>query len=273
MALLDNGAQVNNITPRYVSKHPLQVWPLTDLMGSKVDCVKLGNAYTRPLGYVVIWVQVDRVQGCEEDQIALVIPDFSNFVARVPVILGRPTIGQVVNVMRETEMDALATPWANARAAHLLAVCRMMPMEVGDDQEEKFDTNDSNSLMYTQKVETLEPFSFHIIPVKTGKAYLGECINVMVQALWTQDGTLPPGLTIQNTYTELRKGSKKAVIVVQNNTTYQQTLWKKTPVAREAAALPVPKPPKSEGLQEGTDKFPDFHTPRMTVRQRHGKLF
>ena len=50
-------------------------------------------------------------------QIALIIPDFSNFAVRVPVILGTPTIGQVVNVMRVAEMDALATPWANARAA------------------------------------------------------------------------------------------------------------------------------------------------------------
>ena len=81
--------------------------PITDLMGSKVTCVGLGNAYTRPLGYVVIQVQVDRVRGYNEDQIALVILDFSKFAARVPVILRMPTIGQVVNVMREAEMDAL----------------------------------------------------------------------------------------------------------------------------------------------------------------------
>ena len=68
-------------------------------------------------------------------------------------------------------MDALAMPWANVRVAHLLAVHSMMPMEVGDDQEEKCDTNDSDPLMYTQKAENLEPFSSHIIPVKTGKAY------------------------------------------------------------------------------------------------------
>ena len=60
---------------------------------------------------------------------------------------------------------------------------------MGDDWEEKFDSNDNDPLMYTQKAETLEPFSSHIIPVKTGKAYLGECVNVMVQALQTQDGT------------------------------------------------------------------------------------
>ena len=62
-------------------------------MGSKVTCVGLGKAYTRPLAYVVIWVQVDRVQGYDEDQIALIIPDISNFATRVPMILGMPTIG------------------------------------------------------------------------------------------------------------------------------------------------------------------------------------
>ena len=93
MALLDNGAQVNTITPRYVNKHFLQVGPITDLMGFKVACVGLGNAYTRLLGNIVIWVQVDGVQGYDDDQIALVILNFSNCATRVPVILGMPTIG------------------------------------------------------------------------------------------------------------------------------------------------------------------------------------
>ena len=170
-------------------------------------------------------------------------------------------------------MDAFAMPWANARAAHLLAVHQIMPKEVSDSQEGKFDSNDNDPLMYTQKAETLEPFSSHVIPVKMGKAYLEEHINVMVQALQTQDGTLPPGLTVQNTYTKLRKGSKKAVVVVWNHTAYLQTLQKKTPVARVVPALPVPKAPELEGLLAGTDKASDFHTPRLTVRQRHGKLF
>ena len=101
MALLDNGAQVNNITPRYVQEHSILVGLITDLMASKVTCMWLGNAYARPLGYVVIWVQVDGVQGYDEDQIALIIPDFSHFANRVPVILGTPTIGQVVNVCKK----------------------------------------------------------------------------------------------------------------------------------------------------------------------------
>ena len=92
MALLDNGVQVNTITPRYVKEHSLPVGPITDLMGSEVVCVGLGSAYSRPLGYIVIWVQVDGVWGYDEDQIALIILDFSNFAVRVPIILGTPTI-------------------------------------------------------------------------------------------------------------------------------------------------------------------------------------
>ena len=93
MALLDNGVQVNTITLRYVKEHSLPVAPITDLMGAKVTCIGLGNAYTRPLGYVIIRVQVDGVWGYDEDQIALIILDFSNFTVRVPIILGTTTIG------------------------------------------------------------------------------------------------------------------------------------------------------------------------------------
>ena len=81
MALLDNGTQINTIMPKYISDHSLQMGPITNLLGDKVACMGLGNAYTGPLGYVIIWVQVDRVQGYDEEQIALVILDLSNFVA------------------------------------------------------------------------------------------------------------------------------------------------------------------------------------------------
>ena len=103
MALLDNGMQINTIMPKYVSDHSLQMGLITNLLGAKVACIGLGNAYIRPLGYVIIWVQVDRVQGYDEDQIALVILDLSNFVTRIPVILGTPTISRIINVMKERD--------------------------------------------------------------------------------------------------------------------------------------------------------------------------
>ena len=58
--------------------------------------------------------------------------------------------------------------------------------------------------MYTQNAETIEAFSSCVMPVKAGRAYMGECINIMVQALQTEDGSLLQGLMVQNTYTELR---------------------------------------------------------------------
>ena len=109
----------------------------------------MGNTYTRPLGYAVIRVQVDGVWGYDEDQIALIIPDISHFENRVPVILGTPTIGQVVNVMKEAEVDALAMPWANARAAHLLAIQRMVPVEAEDERKEGYNTSQEGFIMHT----------------------------------------------------------------------------------------------------------------------------
>ena len=50
-------------------------------------------------------------------------------------------------------------PWVNASVVHLLSVCRMMPVEVGDGQKEEVDVNGYDQLMYTQNVETIEHFS------------------------------------------------------------------------------------------------------------------
>ena len=175
--------------------------------------------------------------------------------------------------MKEMELDALAMPWVNARLAHLLLVCRMTAIEVGDCIAKESSSDDYNQVMFTQDVETMEAFSSHVVLVKVGKAYTGGHINIMTQALWTEDGSLLQGLTVQNTYTELRQGSKKVVKVVKNSTAYPQTLWKKTSVARAVAAIPVPKSPTEAQLWEGRDKPQDPHTPKLTVRQRHGKLF
>ena len=65
---------------------------------------------------------MDGVQGSDEDQIALVILDLSDFAAWVPMILGTPVISCVMNMIKEKEIDALATPWVNAWVAYLFVV-------------------------------------------------------------------------------------------------------------------------------------------------------
>ena len=88
-----------------------------------------------------------------------------------------------------------------------------------------------DKVVITKNAETIDAFSSHVIPVKTEKAYLRERINIMTQALQVKDGSLPQGLTMQNTYMELTTGSKNAIVVVRNSTAYHQTLRKKTPLA------------------------------------------
>ena len=44
-------------------------------------------------------------------------------------------------------------------------------------------------------------------------------------------------------------------------------------MARVVVALPVPEPPKEAQWQEEGNKPQDPHTPKFTVRQRHGKVF
>ena len=91
--------------------------------------------------------------------------------------------------------------------------------------------------------------------------------------LWTEDGALPQGLTIQNAYTELQKGSKYVVIVVRNSTAYPQMLQKKAPVARAMSATMVLEIQPEIRVQEGEDEPQDPHPPNLTIRQRQGKLF
>ena len=191
--------------------------PITDLIGTMVTCVGLGNAYTQPLGYIIVCIQVDGVQGYDEDQIAQVVLDELKFVEWIPIILGTPTISHVINVMKEREIDALAMPWANARVAPLLSVHRAEATVVDDQTSESANPNGYDEVVFMRNMETIEAFSSCVISVKMEKAYTGEHINIMTQVLQTEDGSLPQGLTIQNAYIELQKDSKNVVMVVRNS--------------------------------------------------------
>ena len=109
---------------------------------------------------------MDGVQGYNEDQIAQVVPDLLNFMARIPVILGTPTISHVINVMMEREKDALATPWANARVAHLLLVSKAMATVEDDQAMEESDLDGYDEVVITRNTETVDAFSSHVIPMK-----------------------------------------------------------------------------------------------------------
>ena len=80
----------------------------------------------------------------------------------------------------------------------------MTTVEVSNGTEEESSSDGYDQVMFTQNVETVDASASHMVLVKLGRAYTGDCINIMVQALQTEDGSLPQDLTVQNTYTELR---------------------------------------------------------------------
>ena len=173
MAFLDNGVQINTIMPSYKKSHSLEKGLITDLISKRVTCIVLGNAYTQPLGYVIVKVQVDGVQGYNEEQIVLVVPGLLNFVKKMLIILRTPTISHVVNVMKEREIDALVMPWVNARVAHLLSVWKAAATMVNNQTLEGPRMEEYDEVVVTKNMETVDTFSSHVIPMKAEKGLHG----------------------------------------------------------------------------------------------------
>ena len=97
-ALADSGSQVNTVTPGYVHQHKFPVLPLGDLMG-------LGGMRTRSLSFVILQVQVSEIAGYDEDVIFLIVPDESEFSRHMSLVIGMCTLGRIVNVIKESELD------------------------------------------------------------------------------------------------------------------------------------------------------------------------
>ena len=120
-ALADSGSQVNMITLTLVQQYGFPVLPLEDLMDYPLNLVGLGGKCTSPLGFVILHVQVRGIAGYDEDTVFLMVPNESDFGQRVPLVVGTCTISRMINVIRESEIDSLATPWSTTRVARLLS--------------------------------------------------------------------------------------------------------------------------------------------------------
>ena len=96
--LIDNGAQVNLVTPEFMKNRGLEVGSIQDLNDHDgyIRLSGFGGKITKPLGYMILWVQIPYVPSYDEDQVALVVSEDSNFLKRCRVILGTPTINRAV---------------------------------------------------------------------------------------------------------------------------------------------------------------------------------
>ena len=122
--MADSGSQVNTVTPEFITQNGWLVLPLEDLVDHPLHLVGLGGNQTQPLGFVILRVQVRKIAGYNEDVIFLIVPDGSDFSKRVPLVIGTCTLGCMVNVIKESELDMLSPPWAVVRASRLLSIRR-----------------------------------------------------------------------------------------------------------------------------------------------------
>ena len=103
--LLDNGAQLNFITPAYAQERGMDImsldYLLQEIRGSVPLIRGLGGISVEPIGLVMMNVKVPCVQGYNEDQIAIVMDD-------------TPTLYHVMEMIKESEISKLAVPWASS---------------------------------------------------------------------------------------------------------------------------------------------------------------
>ena len=120
---------------------------------------------TGPLGFVMLETCIAGVSGYRKDQVFLMVPDASAFGSHVPIILGTSTIGGGLNIIKESEIDELSTPWATAKLATQLSLWKAEVKEQlwGDVATKPIDPLNLNEILRMKEKEQIVPISTQII--------------------------------------------------------------------------------------------------------------
>ena len=270
--LVDNGTRVNSVTPAYIHQHKLGVRPISELdhtLNPFRDCIPLvglGGGWAEPLGFTLMRVQIEDMPHYDEQQVVFVLDDPSRFSARIPVILGTPTINWVMQTMKETEMHSAPTEWQTARVTYeWVQGFQFRQGSLGERL--RFPTNTAEDpLDFYEKVLLADKcmipgFQSVIAHGHTQRTMMmGHRLNVMMQAPYSDDkADLPNGLYVMRMYTELKDGSQSVSIVLRNLTARPIHLARGRVIGRGAAANAVPEAQCSPDLlkklgDEGEDK-------------------
>ena len=193
-AWADSGSQVNTITPTFVQQYGFRVLPLEDLVNHPLNLVGLGGKRTSPLGFVILCVQVWEITGYDEDIVFLMVPDESEFSQRVPLVIETCMIGQIINVIQESEIYYLSMPWVMARMAQLLSCWKSTAVLAPGSAETQTEGAskgpqevDMDELVMVRESVNLGPFQTKIIEGQV-KPLLGDTAHIMVTPLKVVEG-------------------------------------------------------------------------------------
>ena len=240
--LLDNGAQINFVTPAYAHQRGMDIMSLDRLaqeIGGQIPPIaRIGGIMVEPEGFVMMNVQVPCVKGYNEDQIAIVMEDLG--LKDFQVILGTATIYQVMEVIKESEISELAVPWASSwlmRDVH----AQMSQMVVNDVANKSVAPLSVDEVVQVSHKCKVPPFSHKVIHGSVSLVLQGYRMNMMTHGLEKRSPLLPLGIDVQSAYATLSTGSNRVAVVLRNNTRDWIEIGKGTPVARMVAANQVPQ--------------------------------
>ena len=243
--LLDNGAQLNFITPAYAIERGMDIMSLDRLaqeIGGQLPFIKgMGGSRVEPIGFILMNVKVPCVWGYDEDQVALVMDDPE--MSECPVILGTPTLYRVMEVIKESEISKLAAPWASSRLSWLMRdVIAKLGQVVGSDVANKpIAPLDVDEVVRVASKCVVPPFGHKVIHGKVNLVLHGCRLNVMTHGLEKRSPSLPLGIEVQTAYATLANGSHRVPVVLRNNTQDWLKIKKGVPIARMVTANAIPK--------------------------------
>ena len=280
--LIDSGACMNCVTPEFMKVRGLAAGSIQDL-NNHSGCIPIngaGGKCTEPLGYVMIRVQIPQVPSYDEDQVALIIEDPSIFSRWCPIILGTLTIFRAIQAMKESEMHNLERVWQYAKAGYEYTHFMMNPDNVPTEEGQSFPTNtgrnpiDLDEKLLLKKKQVLLPFLNTMVHCKTWETQMqGYKLYVMIHAPYQEDkSSLPNGIYVLKTYTQLKEGSWNVSVVLRNLTSKMIHLAPSRCVARVAAANEVPEAMPSPELAKALDETLPKEAPKLTIKEQQKLL-
>ena len=229
---------------------------------------------------MILQVQITYVPSYDEDQVALVVSEDSNFLKRCQVILGTLTINRAVQAMKESEMENTPKAWWSALHSYEFTkyMVQLNPEDYGMTLPTNMGENptDLDELVLLKNKATIPAFESIILHCRTHKTMMmGYKLHVMTQATYPEDqANLPNGVYVVKTYTELRDGSRNVSVVLHNLMGKPVHLAAGRPVAQVVAVNAIPDAtPFPEFLRKLDELEPNRNPPkRLTIEERQKLL-
>ena len=141
---------------------------------------------------MMLRVQIPYVPSYDEDQVALVVVEDSNFLRKCQIVLGTPTIIRTIRAMKEPEMENAPEAWQSAQHTYEFAnyVVQLDPEDCGMTMPTNMGQNptDLDELILLKNKTDIPAFESIILHCRTCRTMMMGCkLHIMTQATYPED--------------------------------------------------------------------------------------